>query len=413
MRTSTLCGASLAALLLSSSLTAQSQNDVDPNAPTLPPFSGRAMGDAYNEIDAGLITGDIRCLGTEEITIGGASFFVVTAATTMAAGGGQLYTFDATGALMGTYPQASNSVAWHGRDMEAISDGQGGYTLYVGSDNAELTTYPIDSAGVIGAGTIGTVSGLSGTTRALCTSGVDAGTGNMRFYTKSFGGAFYTFEETATGVFSTVGVAGVGSTSAYGFGYDAGCGTIWSTDTGSNITETDLDGNATGNILNYAPMAGSPNFAAAQGGLDVFSGDPLNTGSSLSAAHLIQGTPNDHILFVEMTPCGPPPPTVAASGSCVTGSVTFDVSNMTANGPFALVGGVAGSNSNANAGPCGLVNFPIDVLGLPGAPHYVIGNSDANGAATVAVPTPAGACGVVSVVGLDIVSCVLTNTVTI
>ena len=85
---------------------------------------------------------------------------------------------------------------------------------------------------------------------------------------------------------------------------------------------------------------------------------------------------------------------------------------MTNSGLFALVGGVAGS-STVGAGPCGATTFPIDVLALPGSPHFVTGNANASGSQQVNVPVPAGACGVVSVVGLDLATCVFTNVVTI
>lgn len=407
-----LCGTAAATLLLISPLAAQGQNDVDINGGTTvtPPFGNRAFGDVFGDMDVETQTGDIRCLGVEQVVIGGNIQFVVSGADTATVGSGKLYMFDAAGLLLSTTPQTTNSTVWQGRDMEAISDGAGGYTLYVGSDNAELSEYAIDSLGAITHTVIHTVNGLVGTTRALCTSGTDPISGNQVFYTKSFTSDFYAFED-QSGTFNTVNQVANGFVSAYGFGYDAGCNTIWSTDTGMNLTEMDLNGATTGAAQAFYVPGPSGFAGAAQGGLDLYTGDPNNTGSSLSAAHLIQGTP-DHIAFVEMAPCGPPPPALVASATCVSGAVTFDVSNMTNSGLFALVGGVAGS-STVGAGPCGATTFPIDVLALPGSPHFVTGNANASGSQQVNVPVPAGACGVVSVVGLDLATCVFTNVVTI
>jgi hypothetical protein len=400
MKTTTLCGG-LAAILLSSAAMAQQANDVDPNA--VPTVGPRALGGLIVgpfDVEAGPF--DNRCLGTEAVMLDtGAGLdihYLVTGAGNTATGvNQQIHLYDKDGAYIISYPQVTNSTLWGGRDMEAISDGQGGYTLYIGSDSAELSEYAMDSAGVITHTTLHTVNGLVGTTRALCTS--DGGT---TFHTKSFTSPFYTFELATTGAFNVLSSNPVSAPSAYGFGYDPNCGNIWSTDTSTAMTEIDTAGNPTGN------GSPGPSFGGAQGGADIYD-DPRNpTAGALSMVFLEQTSP-DQIWVAEVDACGPAGPQLAATGFA--GQVmTFDFSNFEANTQIAVVYGPAGSLTG-NA-PCGSVTVDLTPLNFPPPTALIFANADANGDAQIVQGVPLAGAGL-RVQGVDLTSCNVSNFITI
>ena len=87
---------------------------------------------------------------------------------------------------------------------------------------------------------------------------------------------------------------------------------------------------------------------------------------------------------------------------------------MTPGANYAVVGGLNSGSSEAIPGafPCGGTILPIEFLPpvLPGAPHYVVGVADGAGNGSVNAGVPAAACGLVSVVGIDLATCAITPT---
>lgn len=399
MKNLTLCGTAFAALMLVPSLAAQQANDVDPNGPIVQ-FPSRALGGlvagSWSVEAVNPTTGfpDNRCLGVEAVALqnGDIKYYVSGGGSTSAgAWNFQIHRFDDMGNWEASFAQVTNAATWGARDMEAV-----GFTLYAGSDNAEVSEYAINPVtGDLTHSMIHNVPGVVGTVRALCTS--DGGT---TFYTKSFTSTF--FEFTLAG---GVSASSPSSTpSAYGFGWDDNCNTIWSSDTGSNLTEIDTSCVATGRT---APWAGTLGGATlAQGGVDVYV-DSRNTGSAMSAVSLVQDTP-DNITVYELEDC-----TISFSLSvtgCGSAQGQIDVVGATPNATAAII---ADANNNPLVIPAGrpCAGTQVGISPVGAQAQILIVPTDANGEFHLTRPIPAAACGNFYAQAIDLSNCDTTSVV--
>ncbi len=280
---------------------APAQNtDADPNGTSLHAVStgggARSLGDLIAgpwDVETG--PNDNRCLGVEEMD----GFLWVTGGGHSTIGWNYMvHQYDMDGVFIQSFPQTSNTTAWGGRDMVSI-----GNTLYIGSDNAEVSEY-IWNGVTLTHVALYTVP-VTGTVRALTQRPSDG-----HFFTKSFTGSIYEFDlTTAFNTFTNTGV------SAYGFGWDYVGNTIWSTDASASATELDpADGQATGRGFSTA-------LGGSQGGADVYD-DPRNlNGPSMVMLH--QTTP-DQIAIYDTTGTPPPPPPTAWTVNLPTAFVPAD-----------------------------------------------------------------------------------------
>jgi hypothetical protein len=307
-----------AALLVPSFLSAQT-----PTADTDPCWQGglsathlsgpRALGDVVaGPFDVETAPFDNRCLGVEEAWD---HLWVTGRGHSTVGDVYMIHKFDLNGVYVASYPQnvsAPNIGGWGGRDMESDEPGN---LLWVGNDNGHVEVMSFDpvTGGLLYQSTV--VTSVPGTVRALCQ---DPGSGN--FFTKSFGGDLFEFD-LASGlvVNSWVNAA----PSAYGFGWDAVNGTIWSTDAGAAATEVDpASGQLTGRSF-------PTTLGGSQGGADVYV-DARNPGT-LSLVMLHQATPDSVVVY----DLGDP----AAPVLTVTNLIGGQVATMTVTGatPFACI----------------------------------------------------------------------------
>lgn len=378
-------GVLAAGALLASGAAAQ-QNDVDPaasNGKTLSNVAQFALGTLVAgpfDVETGPF--DNRCLGTEEM---GGFIWVTGADHTTIGYNPRIHQFDMNGTYIQSFPQVTNATSWGGRDMQSV-----GNTLYAGSDNGEVSEYSWNGVTLTHVA-LHTVTGATvGTVRALCQK-----TGG-NFYTKSFTSSFYEFSP-AWAVVNTVANAAV---SSYGFGYDAVSDSIWSTTTGPGVQELD-----TGCV--FKGGAFGPTWGTAQGGADVYS-DSRNPGF-LSMLILGQGTPDQVEVYDLGVSSGPPPFTLASSGTCP-GMMTLSTSGGTPGGPCAYVYGTGTSAKNVPGGPCGTLTLNV---GNSPTLYGIFGNNG-SGATTVGpFNAKAGWCGLIRVQCVDVGSCSVSNVVTL
>lgn len=108
---------------------------------------------------------------------------------------------------------------------------------------------------------------------------------------------------------------------------------------------------------------------------------------------------------------GPPPFTLAKSGSCP-GSMTFTTTNGTPSGTVAFVWGTAGSFTIPAGKPCAGTVLDLSPLFTP-PPGYMLATANGSGSATLGpVSVPAAGCGLL-VQALDVATCTKSNTVTL
>jgi len=378
------------AALTASALFAQAgvaqQNDVDPAAAgginvqnTALAALGSLVAGPYDVETAPF---DNRCLGVTEM--GG--FLWVT-------GGGHatigwsfmIHQYDMTGNFIQSFPQVSNATSWGGRDMSSVKTGASSWTLYAGSDNAELSEYSWDGVTLTHVA-LHSIAALSGTVRALCQRPSDG-----HFFSKSFTSSHYEFT-IAAGVLVTSANAAL---SAYGYGWDDASQSIWSTTTGPAVQEVDAA------CVNKAGGFGLT-WGTAQGGADVYV-DSRNPGFC-SMVILGQGTPDSMEVYDLAVVCGGPPVyTVTKTGTCP-GLVTLSSANGTPNRPSAVLYGNAGSFTKPSGACAGLT------LGISQPTLAVMLNNNAQGAASVSFNTSPAFCGK-TVQFVDVTSCTASNAV--
>lgn len=360
MRHLNVFGVLLAGALTAGLLTAQ-QNDSDPavsNGINAQSTALTALGSLVaGPFDVETAPFDNRCLGVEEM---GGFLWVTGGGHTSTGWAYMVHQYDMNGVYLQSWPQVSNTTAWGGRDM--VSNGN---TLYIGSDNAEVSQYSWNGVALSHV-SLTTVPGVSGTVRAFTQN---PNTGN--FFTKSFTGTFYEF--TLTGVVNSVVQTAL---SAYGFGWDDVNGTIWSTTTGPSVQEVDTS-------CNFLSGSFGNTWGTAQGGADVYS-DSRNPGF-LSMVVLGQGTPDS----VEVYDLGVPSGvgfTLSLSGLVAGGSATISVSGATAGGlvrhGYSLRGG------GPTTTPWGNLLLTPPYTELPAM------TADGAGNASLSATVPAGTTGV-------------------
>ena len=266
--------------------------DLDPNGSGYMTYvsggTSRALGDVVaGPFDVETTPYDNRCLGVEEAW---GHFWITGRGHTTIGDNYMVHKYDMNGIWINSFPQnvsSPNVGGWGGRDMEADDANN---TLWVGNDNGhvEIMTYDPITGGLTYSSSM--ITGVPTTVRALC---LNTTSGN--FFTKSFTGDMYEFDSNGTVINSIVN-AGV---SAYGFGWDAANGTIWSSTTGAAATEIDpVTGNETGRTFSTA-------LGGSQGGADIYMDSRNTNGPSLVMLHQ---TAPDSIAVYDTSGSPPPPP---------------------------------------------------------------------------------------------------------
>lgn len=356
--------------------TVAQQNERDP-ANQAPPQGWNlqmALGDLLaGPYDVETPPFDNRCLGVQEMD---GYYFVTGRGHTTLGDNPQIHRFDLNGNYIDSFPQVSNSTGWRGRDMEAI-----GNTLYVGSDNGEVSIYDWDPvAQTLTHRQIVTVTGVIGTVRALCHN-----PNTNTFYTKSFTSTFYEFDMTWNVVYSATNTA----VSAYGFGWDCTNNKIWSTTTGPSVIDVNTDGSS-------GTTTFGPTWGTSQGGADVYV-DSRNPGM-LSMIILGQGAPDSIELYDLAVPdCSGGGFTLSATGTCP-GAMTFSVSGGTPGGLIAFLYGPPGSFTWMGS-PC--TGTTVDIA----SPTI----AQLSTATTASGNAPGAVCGRIRVQAVDVSSCTVSN----
>ncbi len=376
MRRTVLLQILAAGVFLAATATAQ-QDEVDPSNQLAPQGWNQQM--ALGTLLAGpydveTAPFDNRCLGVQEMD---GYYFVTGRGHTSTGDNPQIHRYTLTGTYIDSWPQVSNSTGWRGRDMEAI-----GNTLYVGSDNGEVSIYVWDpGAQTLTHQQIVTVTGVIGTVRALCHN-----PNTNTFYTKSFTGTFYEFDMTWIVVYS----ASNSAVSAYGFGWDCTNNKIWSTTTGPTVMDVNVDGSSGTNSF-------GPTWGVSQGGADVYV-DSRNPGM-LSMIVLGQGTPDSIELYdLAVADCGGGGVfTLSATGTCP-GPMTFSVTGETPGGTIAFLYGPPGSFTWMGT-PCTGTTLDIAVPTI----------AQLSTATSFSGNVPQAACGRIRVQAVDVASCTVSN----
>jgi hypothetical protein len=381
-------GVLAAGALLADGAVAQ-QNDADPNAGNgvkLQNMTQLALGSLIAgpyDVETGPF--DNRCLGVEEM---GGYIFVSGGGHTTIGWAYKIHRYDMNGTYIDSFPQVSNAASWGARDMQAVP-AAGGYTLYCGSDNAEVSEYFWNGSTLTHVA-LHTVPGVVGTVRALCQRPSDG-----HFFTKSFTSSHYEF--TLTGLVNTVANAAL---SAYGYGWDDTNASIWSTTSGPSVQEIDA-------ACVYKAGAFGPTWGTAQGGADVYC-DSRNPGM-LSMLILGQGTP-DSVEVYDLAvagSCGPPAFTLAKSGTCP-GPVTLTTTNGAPGGSVAYLSGGPGSTTKPSGACAGTT------VSLSSPTLRAIRPSNGSGSSSLSFNAPAGACGAtMQCVDIGPGPCTTSNTITL
>ena len=342
----------------------------------------RALGTTIaGPYDVETSTNDNRCLGVEEAW---GHFWVTGRGHTTVGDNWMVHKFDHDGNWLASFPQVLpplNGGGWGGRDLEAD---EAANTLWIGNDlgKVEVQTYDPVTGGLLYTGTVATQ--VSGTVRALCR---DPNSG--LFYTKSFTAPMVLFD---MGTGAVVNSWAYTVPSAYGFGWDPGSGTLWSTDDLGDAIELD-PATATPTGRSFTGLGGS------QGGADVYF-DARNPGS-WSLVMLDQGTPDTITVYDVASPYAGGP--VLAVSNLVAGQlVTITVDQATPNGL------VRHGYSLAGGGP---TSTPLgDLLLSPPFKELPAMTADGAGHASFQAPVPPAASGrTVWLHALDLGSLTFTN----
>lgn len=381
-------GVLAAGALLADGAVAQ-QNDSDPNAGNGVKLQGMtqlALGTLIaGPYDVETPPFDNRCLGVEEMD---GYFFVTGGGHTTIGWSYMIHRYDLNGLYIDSFPQVSNATSWGGRDMQAVQNGPGDWTLYAGSDNGEVSEYHWDGAALTHV-MLHTAAGVVGTVRALCQRPSDG-----HFFTKSFTATHYEFT-LAGGVVSSASNAAL---SAYGYGWDDTNQSIWSTTSGPSVQEVDA-------AAVFKSGTFGPTWGTSQGGADVYC-DSRNPGM-LSMVILGQGAPDSievYDLAVQGS-CGPPVFTLTETGSCP-GQVTLSTGNGTPNSGVAYLHGNAGMSTKPNGTCAGTtVDIANPTLGA-------VRIADPSGASMVNLNAQAAWCGR-TVQCVDLATCAVSNAITL
>ena len=213
------CSLSVFALLAGGTAALAQVNDASFAAPSsnkapASPFGTDALGDSIGcSVNQDALTGDLRNLGVE-FAFG---HYFVSRSGGFALGTQVLSQYDANWNPVAEYTQVTNSPTWGNRDGASIESEN---RLFFGAEAAELTEYvwnPTTQRIDLAASSTRTVSGVTGTIRAL-TWDPD----RSQFYSKDFAGSIFIFDR--AGSLLNLMPSPI---SAYGAGYDPEARTVW------------------------------------------------------------------------------------------------------------------------------------------------------------------------------------------